>query len=204
VSHWATGSHLRTLFVTALIHSDLTQPCEIWKQFREKICDDLPYRLRTRSDIPPHLVNPHLDLGLHLINKQLASYGKTVQDFLLPSIQGQWDTTTDNPLIEEQLQYDVAQEDAEARHIFAQFNAQQRANFTKVVEAIAADPTTAHFFLQGPAGTGKTFLYRGLCSHFRAQRKIVLCVASSGIAALLLPGGRTAHTRFKIPLNADN
>lgn len=30
--------------------------------------------------------------------------------------------------------------------------------------------------------------------------KIVLCCASSGIAALLLPGGRTSHSRFKIPL----
>jgi len=30
--------------------------------------------------------------------------------------------------------------------------------------------------------------------------KIVLCVASSGIAALLLKGGTTAHSRFKIPL----
>ena len=29
---------------------------------------------------------------------------------------------------------------------------------------------------------------------------MVLCVASSGIAPLLLPGGRTAHSRFHIPL----
>ena len=28
-------------------------------------------------------------------------------------------------------------------------------------------------------------------------------VASSGIAATLLPGGRTAHSRFKIPLKLD-
>jgi ATP-dependent DNA helicase PIF1 len=27
----------------------------------------------------------------------------------------------------------------------------------------------------------------------------VLSVASSGVASLLLPGGRTAHSRFKIP-----
>src|ERR1700712_1658194 len=57
------------------------------------------------------------------------------------------------------------------------------------------------FFLQGPARTGKTFLYNCLCSYLRAQGKIVLCVASSGIAAQLLPGGRTAHSRFKIPLS---
>jgi hypothetical protein len=29
----------------------------------------------------------------------------------------------------------------------------------------------------------------------------VLCVASTGIAALLLPNGRTSHTQFKIPIN---
>lgn len=32
---------------------------------------------------------------------------------------------------------------------------------------------------------------------------IVLTVALSGIASLLLPGGRTAHSRFKIPLCID-
>ncbi|KAL3627206.1 hypothetical protein CASFOL_028569 [Castilleja foliolosa] len=31
--------------------------------------------------------------------------------------------------------------------------------------------------------------------------KIVLAVAASGIASLLLPAGRTAHSRFKIPIN---
>lgn len=35
----------------------------------------------------------------------------------------------------------------------------------------------------------------------RGESKIVLCCASSGIAALLLPGGRTAHSLFKIPID---
>ncbi len=34
----------------------------------------------------------------------------------------------------------------------------------------------------------------------RLDGKIAIAVASSGIAALLLDGGRTAHSRFKIPL----
>ena len=33
--------------------------------------------------------------------------------------------------------------------------------------------------------------------------KIALAVASSGIASLLLQGGRTAHSQFKIPLEPD-
>ncbi|GKB39595.1 ATP-dependent DNA helicase PIF1-like protein [Tanacetum coccineum] len=39
-----------------------------------------------------------------------------------------------------------------------------------------------------------------IISRLRSERKIVLAVASSGIASLLLPGGRTAHSRFVIPL----
>lgn len=50
------------------------------------------------------------------------------------------------------------------------------------------------FFLDGPAGTGKTILYKALCYNIHAWNKIVLCVASSGFAALLLPGGHTSHT----------
>ncbi len=44
-------------------------------------------------------------------------------------------------------------------------------------------------------------MYSVLCHHYYAHEKIVLCVASSGIASLLLPGGRTSHSRLRIPLN---
>jgi ATP-dependent DNA helicase PIF1 len=61
---------------------------------------------------------------------------------------------------------------------------------------------SAHFFLQGYANIDKTFLYNAICNHFRAKKKIIICVVSSGIAALLLPGGSTSHSRFYIPLNS--
>ncbi len=38
----------------------------------------------------------------------------------------------------------------------------------------------------------------------RTQGRVVVAVASSGIAALLLDGGRTAHSRFKIPVQGLN
>jgi len=37
----------------------------------------------------------------------------------------------------------------------------------------------------------------------RNKGKIVLATASSGIAASLLPGGRTAHSRFNLPLDVQ-
>ncbi|XP_074342144.1 uncharacterized protein LOC141679577 [Apium graveolens] len=59
------------------------------------------------------------------------------------------------------------------------------------------------FFVYGSGGYGKTFLWQTLCCHLRSEGKIVLPVASGGIAAVLLPGGRTAHSRFHIPLKLD-
>lgn len=59
------------------------------------------------------------------------------------------------------------------------------------------------FFIHGHGGTGKTFLWRTIISAIRSCGHIVLAVASSGIASLLLPGGRTAHSRFKIPLDVN-
>jgi hypothetical protein len=42
-------------------------------------------------------------------------------------------------------------------------------------------------------------LYNLLLAKVRREGDIALAVASSGIAALLLEGGRTAHSRFMIP-----
>ncbi|XP_074266341.1 uncharacterized protein LOC141588818 [Silene latifolia] len=50
------------------------------------------------------------------------------------------------------------------------------------------------FFVYGYGRTGKTFIWRTLCAALRSIGHIVLPVASSGIAATLLPGGITAHS----------
>uniref|UniRef100_A0A2S2QXL1 ATP-dependent DNA helicase n=1 Tax=Sipha flava TaxID=143950 RepID=A0A2S2QXL1_9HEMI len=47
----------------------------------------------------------------------------------------------------------------------------------------------------------KTFLFNLVLAKVRSTRDIALAVASSGIAATLLEGGRTAHATFKLPLN---
>jgi hypothetical protein len=60
---------------------------------------------------------------------------------------------------------------------------------------------SAHFFLQGYISTGKTFLYNVICNHFRAKKKIIICVVLLGIAVLFFPGGNTSHSRFYILLN---
>ena len=56
------------------------------------------------------------------------------------------------------------------------------------------------FFLNAVGGTGKTFLFSALLAKWRSSRKIVHAVASTGIAALLLPGAVTAHSKFRVPI----
>ncbi|XP_026378145.1 uncharacterized protein LOC113272537 [Papaver somniferum] len=55
------------------------------------------------------------------------------------------------------------------------------------------------FFVDGPRGTRKTFLYRAILSTVRRNSGITITTATYGVAATMLPGGRTAHSRFKLP-----
>ena len=55
-------------------------------------------------------------------------------------------------------------------------------------------------FIDAPGGTGKTFLLNVLLSYIRQDGRVALATASSGIAATLLKLGRTAHSRFKLPI----
>lgn len=42
-----------------------------------------------------------------------------------------------------------------------------------------------------------------LLAYVRSRQGIALAVASSGIASILLEGGRTSHSRFKIPIDIE-
>jgi len=70
-----------------------------------------------------------------------------------------------------------------------------------IIETFNDKENQSVFFVDRPGGYGKTFLFNIILAYVRSQKKIAIAVASSGIAALLLNGGRTAHSKFKIPLN---
>ncbi|XP_055804455.1 uncharacterized protein LOC129873391 [Solanum dulcamara] len=75
--------------------------------------------------------------------------------------------------------------------------------FNMILVRVYSDKPGA-FFIDDPGGTGKTFLYRALLANVRSKGFIALATASSGVAASILPGGRTAHSRFKIPIDIDS
>jgi ATP-dependent DNA helicase PIF1 len=103
-------------------------------------------------------------------------------------------------VVNEIAKYDTTTQAAMRDERVPQLNPEQRAVYDNVMVAV----NHSAFFVDGLGGTSKTFLYSCLLSTMRAQGRVVITVASSGIATLLLDGGRTAHSRFKIPVQGLN
>ncbi|KAH1099545.1 hypothetical protein GYH30_034943 [Glycine max] len=68
------------------------------------------------------------------------------------------------------------------------------------MEVVMPDNGGFFFFIYEYGGTRKTFIWNALSATIEVEGFIVLNVALSGIASLLLPGGRTTHYVFSIPL----
>jgi len=105
-----------------------------------------------------------------------------------------------NRLVNEQNSYDKDQLKDEHMTIHSKLNPDQRNAFAAIIGSVEKG-LGKQIFVEGYGGTGKTFLWKAITTKLRSEGKIVLAVASCGIAALLLQGGRTAHSRFHIPLN---
>ena len=86
--------------------------------------------------------------------------------------------------------------------MWSTLNEGQRNAAERIVCAAQAEGGAA-FFIDGPGGTGKTYMYNALYGRLRSLGIRVVCVAYTGIAATLLEGGTTAHKRFCLPLHVS-
>ena len=82
-------------------------------------------------------------------------------------------------------------------------NAEQRVGFDLIMNHVEKKVGQV-FFVDGPGGTGKTYLYKALLAKVRSMSLIAIATATFGIATSTMPGRRTAHSRFKIPIKLDN
>jgi hypothetical protein len=80
---------------------------------------------------------------------------------------------------------------------------EQRHVYDQVIRRVSGQ-IEGLIFLDAPGGTGKTFLLRLILAKIRSTNNVALAVASSGIAATLLEGGKTAHSMFKLPLKMES
>ncbi|KAK9698409.1 hypothetical protein RND81_08G102300 [Saponaria officinalis] len=177
-SQWGTATYLRSLFVTLLTSGSVSRPEEL-----------------TEEDLKNYT--------LMEIEKLLQKNGSSLQKF--PSIIAPSEIfirDSGNRLLAEELSYDKKELAEEYSKLLPSLTDEQRRSYDIIMTVVQKDQGGL-FFIYGHGGTGKTFLWKTLCAGIRSRGEIVLPVASSGIASLLLPGGRTAHSRFGIPLNVN-
>ncbi|CAL1379666.1 unnamed protein product [Linum trigynum] len=143
------------------------------------------------------------DLCLLEIDKLLQQHWKTLADFPGLPIPSGHNASLENRMIAEELDYDIEQCETHFQKLYPKLNHQRKLAFDEILLSVNENQGRS-FFVDGFGGTGKTFLWQLLCLKLRSEKKIVLCAASSGIAALLMQGGRTAHSRFHIPIDANS
>ena len=153
---------------------------------------------------------PWNDPGLHtrhvqnealiiLEDKSLAMAGKDLKQLGLPSPQRNLGDRLSREMLRA-TSYDVNELNQYVLANEPLLVLDQRAAHNAILDRIERK-AGGLLFLDAPGGTGKTFVINLLLAKIRQQSKIAIAVASSGIAATLLQGGRTAHSTLKLPLN---
>jgi hypothetical protein len=173
----------------------------IWDQYKVHFYNDLACKLAhdPSIDFPLPLVNSYYNYGLFLLGFGLADLQQTLTDIALP--ENTFDWTVSHRTAD--LRVDCTYKISLATVIQAQLNIDQYSYFQTIMAAVTDNIQTAHFYLQGPGGTGKTFLYKTLYYYYCSQGKVVLYIVLTGIAALLLPDRHTSHSQFRIPLELN-
>lgn len=173
---------LRQLFGIICVFASPIDVNQLWDTFKESLAED--YR-RTYDE------DASFNMALLDIDAFFKMHGRSCADFSLPT-----PTIPQHPTEAPPNCHDEAEKGLQ---MYNQLNVEQR---NIVDEILLSVEHGAHqtFFVDGPGGTGKTFVYETLTHTLRGQGKTVLSVAWTGIAAKLLQNGTTAHSAFKFPV----
>ncbi|KAK0407677.1 hypothetical protein QR680_003524 [Steinernema hermaphroditum] len=92
-----------------------------------------------------------------------------------------------------------------AQEKIARLNTGQRQILDEVSAAIDLGQYAANrlFFVTGAGGTGKTCLFNTMIAKVKSDGGFYVATATTGIASLLLTGGKTAHRAFRIRNDID-
>ncbi|KAI0497090.1 hypothetical protein KFK09_023418 [Dendrobium nobile] len=196
-SNYQMPNALRQLFAILLIYCEPTNVLQLWNEYYT----DLSHDYQAIKDIS---YDDCVSKTLLDINLFLERMGRSIDDFDLPELPHVQEIFHD--LNDELNNREISEErnvitPAEDLNIIHTLNSNQKNAFVEIINRVN-QKRHGIFFIDGPGGTGKTYLYRAILSTLRNEGHIAIATATSGVAASILPGGRTAHSRFKIPINS--
>ncbi|XP_071684979.1 uncharacterized protein [Lolium perenne] len=181
---------LRRLFATILVFCEATNIRSLWEKHLESMSEDYLRNHPNKAAVEQMVLRDIRDL-VHSMGKDIGSYG-------LPDLDPVDDGCSSGYSREVQEEMSIIP-DKKDINLFTSLNTEQRAGFDEILSHVV-DKRSQVFFVDGPGGTGKTYLYKALLAKVRSLGQIAIATATSGIAASIMPGGRTAHSRFKIPI----
>lgn len=205
ISHMTSAYQLRQLFVTILVFGIPSHPGLLWQNHASSLCDDYQrHYIANELDVDMgrciaealkdihHLVDQHNMTLKNFHGMPSLPDNSVFMQPLPPLRQLQESSSTSSTAVTHQ----------DSEHRIAALNVQQRAIFDTIIHAIQDNAVQQRiFFIDGPGGSGKTFLYNALLHYLRTHLDLSsIAVASTGVAALLLLDGATAHSMFKIPI----
>jgi phosphate starvation-inducible protein PhoH len=192
---WATSGQLRQLFITMLLFCEVSDELKFFENVWRLLADDIQYNVhQTLNHQTYQISNTDLrDEVLERLHTLFNKRGRRIDDFYLPrkSVNSSRDSV--NRLFDEELNYNASDLLTQSEDLIAQLNSEQRHAFDSIVNTVLPN-NPGLFFVTGYVGTGKTFLWNTIITYLRGHKKFVLPVASSGVASLLLPGGRMMHS----------
>ncbi|GBP21190.1 ATP-dependent DNA helicase pif1 [Eumeta japonica] len=176
---------------------------QLWNKYKDAICEDILHRLRIQTNNPDIQITDEIyNEGLILIEDQCLTIANKllIEVGMIAPNRSMHDSF--NQELNRELQYNVDTLQEFVRNNVPLLNEQQKQVYETLMQAVDNN-TGGLFFLDAPGGTGKTFVISLILATIRSRCDIALALASSGIAATLLDGGRTAHSALKLPLNLN-
>lgn len=215
-AHMQMPAQLRQMFADMLLFDPpACSAQDLWDRHRLPLCEDILAAARVQQHEPGLQLSPAIEEdALRHLQRIVEDGGKTLSALGMrepAAAQQQGMGGAGHALIHEHS--GAGQQAALLAQVQQQhpmLNEQQRTVYDTVMAAVQQGVHRVQgfggmhasnaFFLDSPGGCGKTFLLNLLLAGVRSQGRVALATASSGIAALLLRGGRTAHSMLKIPI----
>ncbi|KIJ45444.1 hypothetical protein M422DRAFT_251221 [Sphaerobolus stellatus SS14] len=188
-----TPYQLHVFFVHLLVNDCLEQHADMWSKYQDSLSYDYYLENSANSVLAKELCLRHISQLLEEFGLHLSRFGieEPVEytDEVLHEI-GRWSAHTEELM-------------AEVESAYQSFTVEQRFVFKEFHNPIH-NGMPLYIFLDGKAGRGKTFLIHTIVNYVRSIGKVAVVTATSAFAALLYPGGRTAHSAFKVPVQENN
>ncbi|XP_076038876.1 uncharacterized protein LOC143024047 [Oratosquilla oratoria] len=195
INHTNDRRQLRETYASMLVFSDLEDQSEIWEEIKDYFSSDY-LNMANLTDYNDEIYLDALDdIQQHVLN----CGGGSITQYGLPASRG---GVRPSNLIRREKAYNKQKLKESVEEIVTRLNDKQRPVYVPVMYRVENSHRYRYngVFVNAAGGTGKSFVLNLLIDTVRSQGKVALAVASSGIAATVLSGGRTAHNMFKIPL----